>query len=743
MITREIMAAFISTQLDFILFFYGLAFILLGATCIAIARIGERPEYWAVLAFFGFLHGASEWLDLTALVISDTLEFAIARCTLMMISFVLLMEFARLEAIRFGFKAPGRWLYAPLLLLVVLGGAFDGVTAAGSVARYTIGFTGALATSAIFVGFAGKLSGGTRALAICAALGFALYAVAAGAIVPTSSFWPASVLNHDWFARVTGIPIQLVRGMLACWIAFSIWAIWGEQLIAEVSSTRYTQFLRRQFVWTLIAMAAILLGGWTLTEFLGGIYKENVQQAARGDLDLLASRLAGETATVEGMVKSLAGSPTVLSFLAGDSRQDAGRAKSVLDLDVDAAGAEAGYILDRSGKIVISSTRRGNAPVITPDYIASAYFKKAVDGEGGYYFAYDSETGDRDYYASYPVRVGDSRIVGVAVLKKSLEAFEADLSRFDHAYFFVDPDGVVVMTNRPHMMLRNLWPLSAQKQSALSLRFGSRDDRPVLQNEIADATWISFGGERDYVRRRFANHSQWSLVILNPIREIYASRVLGIVITLLVAIMTLIYLFGRERWFHDNVQMEGRLQLQQLARDLHFQAITDPLTGLYNRLKFDEALVGEISRSARYKTPLALVLYDVDRFKSINDTYGHQLGDNVLIELSKLVAGNIRSIDVLARWGGEEFAIMFPGSDGEMASQAAEKLRAAIEQIAIDGIETVTCSFGIAEYADSDTALSLIARADRALYRAKVNGRNRVELAASSAESESGLASVA
>jgi diguanylate cyclase (GGDEF)-like protein len=137
------------------------------------------------------------------------------------------------------------------------------------------------------------------------------------------------------------------------------------------------------------------------------------------------------------------------------------------------------------------------------------------------------------------------------------------------------------------------------------------------------------------------------------------------------------------------------------------------------------------------------VLYDVDRFKSINDTYGHQLGDNVLIELSKLVAGNIRSIDVLARWGGEEFAIMFPGSDGEMASQAAEKLRAAIEQIAIDGIETVTCSFGIAEYADSDTALSLIARADRALYRAKVNGRNRVELAASSAESESGLASVA
>ena len=148
------MAAFFDMQLDFILFFYGLAFILLGATCVAIGRVNGRVESWSVLALFGFVHGGSEWLDLTALVIGDTAEFALLRTMVMSASFVLLMEFARLEAIRFGVKLPGRWVYLPLLVPVVLGAAIDGVNAAGIFARYFIGFTGAAATALVFARFA-------------------------------------------------------------------------------------------------------------------------------------------------------------------------------------------------------------------------------------------------------------------------------------------------------------------------------------------------------------------------------------------------------------------------------------------------------------------------------------------------------------------------------------------------------------------------------------------------------------
>ena len=739
---QKIMATVFSTQLDFILFFYGLAFLLLGAICLSISRGEREEESWGVLGLFAAVHGLSEWLDLTALVIGDNPAFAVVRIVLMTGSFLLLMEFARRNANRLGLKLQARWLYPPLLLLVVFAGFMGGPIIAGDLARYAIGFVGALATSLIFVWDAKELSGAARRFTIFTAVGFALYAIAAGAIVPAAPFWPADKFNYDSFVQFTGIPLQFVRGLLACWIAFSIWAIWGHQLTLEVSSERYTAYLRRQFLWTVIAMTAILIFGWVFTEFLGGIYKENVQQEARGDIDLLVSRLTGETATVDGMVKALAGSPSVLPLLVGGSRQDEADAQSVLDLDVDASGAKLGYILDKSGTIVASSDH-GNA-ARSSAFRSSSNVLQSIAGEPGYHFSFDALNKERNYYASYPIRArGGGVIVGVAILKKSLDAFEADLAQFDQPYFLIDPDGIVVLTNQPKMLFRTLWPLSAEKHLALAQQFGKLNDRPVLAQQIVDATWINVDGERHYVRRRNANHSQWSLVILKPTHEIFASRLLGIIVTLLVALMTLIYLFGKERWIHDNVQMDKRLQLQELARDLRFQATTDPLTGVSNRLKFNQALATEMLRSMRYETPLSLLLYDVDNFKAVNDSYGHQIGDRVLIQLSQFVPGLLRNTDLLARWGGEEFVILAPGSSAEMAYQAAEKLRKAIEQIRFDAIGTVTCSFGVAQYVYGDTAESLISRADDALYRAKLNGRNRVELASSPPVSQAALVSVA
>ncbi len=321
---RENMAAVISSQLDFILFFYGLAFILLGSTCFALSREEGRGEPWAVLGLFGFMHGVGEWLDLSALVIGDTLAFTAMRNGLMAGSFIVLLEFARREAFRFGLKWAGgrlRWLYLALILLVPVGRFLGGLAAANALARYAIGFPAALAVSMVFIWHARHLSGISRYLAIFAAAAFALYAVAAGIIVPDAPFWPANTINYAWFVHLTGIPIQLIRGVLACAIALSIWAIWGHQLVVKVSSDRYTTYLRQQFVWSLAAMTAILLCGWVLTDFLGGIYKQNVQVEARGDIELLGSYLAGETAPVEGMVKALAGSPSVRSLLAEEVRK--------------------------------------------------------------------------------------------------------------------------------------------------------------------------------------------------------------------------------------------------------------------------------------------------------------------------------------------------------------------------------------------------------------------------------------
>jgi diguanylate cyclase (GGDEF)-like protein len=200
--------------------------------------------------------------------------------------------------------------------------------------------------------------------------------------------------------------------------------------------------------------------------------------------------------------------------------------------------------------------------------------------------------------------------------------------------------------------------------------------------------------------------------------------------------MTLIYLVGKERRLHDGIQMDKRLRLQELARDLGQQAVTDPLTGLFNRLRVDQSLADEIARASRYGDPLSLVLFDVDLFKAINDAHGHQAGDRTLVRLADVTRTLVRRSDLLARWGGEEFILVTPGSDGAMARRAAEKLRAAIERLDFEDVGKVTCSFGVTQYVDGDTAESFVSRADRALYLAKVNGRNRVEtLFGSDAES--------
>jgi diguanylate cyclase (GGDEF)-like protein/PAS domain S-box-containing protein len=151
----------------------------------------------------------------------------------------------------------------------------------------------------------------------------------------------------------------------------------------------------------------------------------------------------------------------------------------------------------------------------------------------------------------------------------------------------------------------------------------------------------------------------------------------------------------------------------------------DPLTKVYNRLKFDEILQTEIERAKRYKTVFSLIMFDIDDFKKINDTYGHQIGDYVLKEIANLVKENIRATDFLARWGGEEFMVLAPHTNLTCAEKLAYKLKYVIENHNFK-IGKITASFGVTEYKEGDTPNSIIYRADESLYKAKNKGKNQV-----------------
>jgi diguanylate cyclase (GGDEF)-like protein len=183
------------------------------------------------------------------------------------------------------------------------------------------------------------------------------------------------------------------------------------------------------------------------------------------------------------------------------------------------------------------------------------------------------------------------------------------------------------------------------------------------------------------------------------------------------------YLAGQAVVSIENVDLHETVQMQ---------ALTDELTRLYNVRHFQDRLDGEIERSSRFGTEVGLVMVDIDDFKRVNDTHGHQQGDLVLVEVARVLRELSRDIDVPARYGGEELAIVLPQTDVTGAEQAAERMRAAVEALRVphlDGGEPlrVTASFGVAALPSSGTTReALVAAADAALYRAKRAGKNRV-----------------
>jgi diguanylate cyclase (GGDEF)-like protein len=155
-------------------------------------------------------------------------------------------------------------------------------------------------------------------------------------------------------------------------------------------------------------------------------------------------------------------------------------------------------------------------------------------------------------------------------------------------------------------------------------------------------------------------------------------------------------------------------------------ALSDALTGLPNRLCFQSHLTREIRRAERYGCRLSLILLDIDLFKKVNDTYGHQAGDEVLVELARIALSEMRESDICARWGGEEFVVLLSDTPLDGATVAAERLRKAIAERRFSVAGTLTCSFGVSELRPEDSDTTLVARADKALYQAKESGRNRV-----------------
>ena len=174
----------------------------------------------------------------------------------------------------------------------------------------------------------------------------------------------------------------------------------------------------------------------------------------------------------------------------------------------------------------------------------------------------------------------------------------------------------------------------------------------------------------------------------------------------------------------DNQIMKLNFLLQQEI--LKNMAFKDCLTGISNRQMFDEDLAREIKRFNREKNPLSMIMFDIDKFKILNDTHGHQVGDHILVAITKLISNNIRGTDMFARWGGEEFMLLLPNTDIKSATSLASSLRQKVQDYDFYNSLSITASFGVTEVTKEESIKSFIKRVDDALYKAKESGRNKV-----------------
>ncbi|XPV77505.1 MAG: diguanylate cyclase [Desulfovibrio sp.] len=175
----------------------------------------------------------------------------------------------------------------------------------------------------------------------------------------------------------------------------------------------------------------------------------------------------------------------------------------------------------------------------------------------------------------------------------------------------------------------------------------------------------------------------------------------------------------------DPEELFARLRRGYKIAEERRCALFDPLTKLFNRRSFQRFFDAELNRAQRHNHPMSVFMTDIDFFKRINDTYGHNVGDIVLQELAELLKTNLRSSDILCRWGGEEFLALLPETTADGAFEVADKIRKIIETYEFPQVGQITASFGVTQFIKTDNAHSFFERADTALYDAKDSGRNK------------------
>ncbi|MGL1893026.1 MAG: transporter substrate-binding domain-containing protein [Spirochaetaceae bacterium] len=286
------------------------------------------------------------------------------------------------------------------------------------------------------------------------------------------------------------------------------------------------------------------------------------------------------------------------------------------------------------------------------------------------------------------------------------------------AYGYIDSSAVVSYHLQDEYKL-DIKISALIKNEQMELKIATAKNNKILYSIIQKALRSITEEEKNQIVNR------WIAIVLSE--RVDYSTITKVGLSLIFLLFITLF-WNRKLSISEHKTHKAMESLSLLQIELKRMALIDPLTLIYNRNKLNKVLEVELLKAKRHNHTMGIILIDIDLFKRVNDTYGHNIGDTTLKEFAGILKNRIREIDILGRWGGEEFLIICSSITEAGLLTLSENLRTKIESTFITDVRKITASIGITTYKDGDNHLDIISRADKALYKAKKNGRNRVEV---------------
>ncbi len=557
---------FLVLQLDYIFFFYGLSFVTLGIICFSLNKTSKEAIPWQWLGLFGLTHGINEFLDLLALYWNPSVLEYIRFITLAS-SFEALLLFGLVGLRQLWQKSRvySIWLIPLLLLLVSLAFGFEKTKVT---LRYTLGFTGCVISALYLARFAiSEVSDKGKKLPLfLLVLCFCLYAILTGIIVPQQNFLLAQWLNYDWFIRVFGVPVQLLRGIMALLITAFVgyYSLLNSLPLDKKSNIPFFRRMILLLLGTVISICVAFSIGFGVINNLMRPELKRVLDSNQAGVSLLTSHLVERFNIVQRISILLSESPDIISQF-GPDKEKSTEYMRLLNRQSKILPDTICYLLDVNGKCLDSSNRNRMDSFVGHSYAFRPYFTEAVKGGLSTYFAYGVTSNKRGFYAAAPVKDGSGAVRGVAVVKKDIDEDATRFYQYPFA-FFVDRNGIILLSSKPAYVFKSMWPIeeNLQKQIVDSCQFGVLSFYPLLPKQITSGQWIKLDNSFYYVGMDNINIAGWSVVLFTGGNSIIIYRLFGILIVFLIILLIIagyLVLLKREEFLLS--QSLSRDQLNQ------------------------------------------------------------------------------------------------------------------------------------------------------------------------------------